>query len=314
MLLLHHLVLAHGQVNFFWEWIGGTCKLCVSIFVFLSGFGLVSKDVKNGTILKTLLVAVYRVSRLYLNFWLVALVSVLLSSFIFGYSVSSVYRSGWFPGFIYELLGAKSVCFYNPTWWFMSVIISLYVLYPALFFLLKKGQLFVLGLLTIGALFVPVRPGLWLAPFIVGMVSARYSLVKKTMMRGHLKVTCYALLVVLLLLRGYCSLRLDVLITFGFIILLLEIRSCIQGCRLGMYLLSILGHHSLNIFLIHTFVYAVYFKLLFMHMNLLGGLIFLATVSVLLSIFIEMLKRCLCWEGLLSFLKRVCLKLNCDLT
>ena len=98
-------------------------KLCVSIFVFLSGYGLAKSyrgDLKY--------YFVHRFTKLYLSYWLIWVMFVPLGILFFNITFIDVYRNHVAIRAIIDFLGlSKSFGFYgyNATWWFYSCIILL---------------------------------------------------------------------------------------------------------------------------------------------------------------------------------------------
>lgn len=89
------------------------CKLCVAIFLLLSGYGLA----KSGCGWRQTLTK--RIPKLFGNYWLVVAVFVPISVFGFGISFASVYPNGTWWHFPLQLLGANYPNPYdgfNPTW------------------------------------------------------------------------------------------------------------------------------------------------------------------------------------------------------
>lgn len=144
LLLIHHLfyvqrglyddivIANHGIV----EYIGKASKLCVAIFVYLSGYGLMAGAMSRGKI-NAGQFYLTRLTKLMLNFWLIYLLFVPVNAICFGNGFSEVYNDGIIAG-ITDFMGL-SFMFYgheytmNPTWWFYSLIIVLYLLFPIIF-------------------------------------------------------------------------------------------------------------------------------------------------------------------------------------
>lgn len=186
LMLLHHLFYVrrelyddfilygnHGIVNE----IGIFSKVCVAIFVFLSGYGL---TVSNGNNKKISLKDFYahRFVKLYMNYWLIWLLFVPLSVYCFGRTFDVVYGSHIIPKLVADLFGVINVFGlygYNPTWWFYSAIIVLWLLYP-LFLRLSKYPAFLL-ILGVVCYFSPVRMTIgissYVLPFVVGILYAK---------------------------------------------------------------------------------------------------------------------------------------------
>ena len=140
LMLIHHLFFSESsrlmyddliiQGYGFVNQIGIFCKLCVAIFVFVSGYGLA---VKYGEGLDLKRFYLSRFKKLYFNYWLIWLIFVPIGVFVFHRTFEDVYggqiviKAGLdFLG----LLNLTGYLGYNPTWWFYSCIIVLYLAFP----------------------------------------------------------------------------------------------------------------------------------------------------------------------------------------
>ena len=148
---------------------------------------------------------------------------------------------------------------YNPTWWFYSCIIVLYLLYPLLH---KKLSYKWLLLLTI-SVFVSVCGGLplispisnYLLPFIVGMLVARTS----PSIFDKLKVSDTVIAFILLsLVRNFSGIVavIDTLLCLTLAVFLYQVK--LAGWLKRIFIQ--LGKHSQNIFLFHTFIFLYWFR------------------------------------------------------
>lgn len=187
LLLIHHLfyiqngqyddiiILNHGIVNT----LGILCKACVALFVFLSGYGLglsITASRKSFDIKKFY---IKRFSKLFLNYWFIWLLFVPPGIIFFGRSFVSVYgEHGWIYG-ILDFLGLLNITGrlgYNPTWWFYSCIILLYLIFPIIALTISKWPKTIWLFLVISIIIVkssvdfinPIR--YYLLPFITGIL------------------------------------------------------------------------------------------------------------------------------------------------
>ncbi len=140
-LLVHHLFyIRNGQFDdieifdghYLVNMIGKACKVCVPMFVFLSGYGLTASSKKLGKI-KLSHFYIHRFTKLYFNYWLMWLLFVPVGVFVFGITFETVYGEHVLSKFILDFLGLINIFGgygYNPTWWFYSCIIVLYLFFP----------------------------------------------------------------------------------------------------------------------------------------------------------------------------------------
>lgn len=322
LLLIHHLFYAENLplTSFIvngtplYIYIGYFAKVCVLIFTIISGYGL-QQSTPSGISLDVFYVKRY--SKLYLNFWPVFLIFIPVGVlfFNFGAHMKEFYNGDYsliirdFFG-ISHMWGAYGV---NPTWWYMSSIITLYLFFP--FF---KGWMdkYPTATLIIGffTLFINVTPLIisrgfslfstvtWLLfPFILGMFLAKTNVLYRLRELGHkkpvyriIKILLYLFLLVFLAYWRKKGLILnDVRIDgfFGFIIILI-VYEATYIMKFLIKPLAFLGKHSMNIFLFHTFIYG-YFLKDFIYSLRYPPLVFLflLILCLLISILIEKLKE-----------------------
>ena len=293
LLLAHHLIPFHGGGSSFVGQFGQIGKICVAMFVFLSGLGLMRADASSGfraCVNKTF----FRLVRLYVNFWIVAFLFLLVLTCFFNRGLDHVYPNGWFPSFVFELLGLKSTCAFNPTWWFFSAIIPLYLLYPLLRWCVTKSWWWMPVVVAVGFLFIHIRPGVWLLPFVLGMVAARFNLVECLAKRWMLALMAATVCAgAILRMSTNIGLRLDGVIACGLIVVLFGTATgmngrWLAGCVKG---LTFVGFHSMNVFLLHTFILKNMWPSFFKAQPLAIGFLALLGLSMLFSMLIESLKR-----------------------
>lgn len=148
MLLFHHLFYIDNGLfneltingNNVIHAIAHACKACVPLFVFLSGYGLMASMEKQEKFNIRHFFA-RRFTKLYMNFWLIWLLFVPIGVLLFDRTFNTVYTGNIPLDFCLDLLGILNVTGrygFNPTWWFYSCIISLYILFPLMLMLCKK--------------------------------------------------------------------------------------------------------------------------------------------------------------------------------
>ena len=190
------------------------CKVCVAVFLLLSGYGLymswqsyekkVIASKGKFTIGHQLLFVKNHLLKLMFNYWFIYILFVPLSVF-FGTPFWEIYKGNFLYGLV-DFLGLANLFktpSMNGTWWFMSVIILFYLLFPLMMFIVKRSP----GTLLSIAVFLTFSPVIynillrmnwfsrltwiirfhtvfsryyvWLIPFVIGMVFARYALFEK---------------------------------------------------------------------------------------------------------------------------------------
>lgn len=334
MLLLHHIlnskysftsiippsILAH---------LVSCGKVCVSIFFFLSAYGL-EKSYEKLLIHKwkaDLYFAGKHVVKLLLSFWCVYFTFVPLSVF-FHYSFVEIYsRSGnIFINMLSDMLGMAYIFgtpSVNNTWWYLGVSLIFYVVSPIIFRIinnLSKWSYLVFGLMAVictcgyygykGLL-------VYFIPYFMGAIVAKENLLEKMVLDGknnfRWEILKQALMVTVAVsvvfirewywqndLKNY---RLDWIIAFVLIYIVYFYSSI--DTILSKSLVK-LGHESGNIFFFHSFLYAFWFTDL-LYGRLKYGIIIYAAFLIIcyfVSRMIENLKRKAGFERLVnSFLK-----------
>lgn len=279
------------------EKIGIFCKLCVTIFVFLSGYGLTVSSEKRGGLGNLLVFYRRRFARLMVNYWLIYLIFVPIGVLFFDRTFTSVYGEQWLKPAIADFFGLHNAVMghpwgYNATWWFYSCIILLYLQYP-LFYVLRKAWPILIALVFLLPFHLCLRfPWLWSCydyylAFVCGMSLA----VAKPQSGGGVFGKCFLLISLLLIsvLRFKTSepILSDTAITISLIYVYHEIglSSKIKN------VLAFLGQHSFNIFLFHTFINSIYFySFIRWSSNPIIIVLTLLATCIPISIFIEWIK------------------------
>lgn len=320
LLLCHHLfyiqngkyddIKIFNQYNLIQEF-AIACKVCVAIFVFLSGYGLAKKY--NNIKLDVKGFYVTRFVKLLLNFWFIWLLFVPIGILFFGRSLEQVYQHHiWLKAFIDFIGLAYSFGYYgmNPTWWFMSCIIILYLLFPFLF--KYKKMRFVFLLCSIGIIFCPLfvlNPiKYYLTSFLLGILFAQSQLFDRilSLQNAFAKISMSIFCLIFFLIRNFLPYPL----LFDSLLAILLVITCKLFIKSGIAFrcLIFLGKHSLNIFLFHTFIYYYYFcNIIYHSRNPLMIYITMLVLCLMISVVIEYLKKMLLFKSLSDTLVK-CLK------
>ena len=172
----YHDILLFGKYPLVQEF-GIACKVCVAIFVFLSGYGLATKYSHAPLNIRSFYAT--RFIKLMMGYWFVWLLFVLIGILFFDRTPEAVYHDHIVWRFIADFFGlAYNFGFYgfNPTWWFMSCILLLYLMYPVLFKGCRKYWLLLLVMsvaITWLPLYVfnPIK--YYLFTFLLGIISVQ---------------------------------------------------------------------------------------------------------------------------------------------
>ena len=301
LLLLHHLFYlktglyddiqiyhSHYLVNE----IGWFSKLCVAIFVFLSGYGLTIQANKS-TKINVIIFYKHRFSKLYLNYWFIWIIFVPIGILFFHRTFDLVYVNHIWEKLLIDIVGL-SYAFgfhgYNATWWFYSCIIILYLVFPFLHKLLGKYNFVLITISLIIYLYSFSILGAireYLMTFVLGMIFANGINVKFAYINKWLLIIIFLITCCVRNQLGVYAILWDNIICIVGIILYHRVKllSSIS------HLLEFIGKHSMNIFLFHTFIYSYYFEdFIFFSRNPLIIYITLLLTCILISLFIEFIK------------------------
>ena len=303
-------------------------KICVGMFVFLTGYGMLA-SVKTKS-LDDKAMRKYTVNRyltMMMGFWLIFLLVHILSG-IFTDRFIEVYGTGTYSVIYFLIYGiGLAKLFDTPTfcatWWYMSLATMLILLFPMFKKLLERYQ----GILLILTIFLPKAFNLpyadlwrWLFCYTLGMYMAEHDLLAKI----KEKFTSFGMLKRCLIF-GILTIGIPVIIMLrqseGFGIKFLYLWEGIAPAYVIVYaylfvvwikplaaVLHFLGKHSMNMFLTHTMFRAVYFHdFMYSFYSMWLDYIALIIVSVLVSVAIEIVKKLIRFQKITTFVKdRAC--------
>jgi peptidoglycan/LPS O-acetylase OafA/YrhL len=308
-MLWHHLFYTFSEYG---DWVQNAAflgKVCIAMFLFVSAYGL---TIQYGKIeihkfqaprfSDTLKFQGKRFLKLYINYWVIFLLFVPIGVFFFHRSLQVAYGAqiNQLKYLITDLLGMNGFQSYNITWWFYQVIIILYLIFPILYIAVKKLNIFILLLFFLILVYhdfiIPIVH-LWLFPFALGISSA----LNKEKITSFLNRTDWKILFVcnLILLCSVAYLKLDEWLFGGLgmdgfftVTLIFLIITTLRKVKIVTQVLQFLGKHSMNIFMIHTFIF-YYFYSGFIYSFKYPALIFIVLLasSLCVSILIEYCKK-----------------------
>lgn len=304
-MLWHHLFYEHpeyGKIVFHLALLG---KVCVSMFLMISGYGLTKQynKVVNPVVAiekrgggGKFSFILRRLIKFYSNYWIVFCIFVPLGVFVFDRGLSIPYGESRFifKPLLLDIFGLQHFSSYNITWWFNRLIIIMWITFPLFHKLITSYTESILLLPVVIILF----PSDVLA-FILGIYLATYQHGINEIIDRFGQFRVMAVLSILLLVL--CINR-----NIGFI-------ECLAGTKADPYISLIvvilvpmvikkiikravffpfLGEHSINIYLVHTFIYYYFFSD-FIYSFKYPALIFLVLLilTLCISIALEELKK-----------------------
>lgn len=302
------------------------CKICVCIFAFVSGYGLL-KSVKAIAINRFSVVKwnIKRLLKTMSGFWFIYVLAFIVT-FIINDLPKTVYFNGsGIKGFVYVLIDflGLSNLFSTPmligTWWYMSAAVIYILLVPIIFCISKKigytpiafAIIFIPKALNIG--FTGGRnPYTFLLVMVFGMLFADYNIFEKISC-GLPKNKFLAFLISFAAFGGisifFCiaSQRKDnesawQLIYGVFpVFVICFFRYCVIRIPVIKNILAFLGDHSMTMFLTHTFIRYTYLnEFVYSFRNFIKIYAVLFVLSVALAFVIDMIKRLIKFDKLVE--------------
>lgn len=256
-------------------------KVCVAIFLVLSGYGLWMSYNKKRP--KTLNFYKTKIVNLMTPYWICFIIFGVLGALFFGRTLESLYGGSVFSAIINFLglnmfFGTKSM---NDAWWFISLILLFYVLFPVAFKMLDKMPAVFIVLVCASLLwrsdaFVldKALPFLkyssfvvdWIFAFFIGMAFAKYNLFVKIKQWNKVGVRLLievALLAAVMYVRYlmtmhtyYSYLKMDGFMAILIIQIMFELYEYLGPVN---KVLEFFGKHSFNIYLCHSFFMSYFF-------------------------------------------------------
>lgn len=197
-----------------------------------------------------------------------------------------------FLGVGYIFFGLQSM--YNVTCWYVAELLVIYMMFPLLlkvagFKLVKSSLLFyVLYLLSRK---IPHFIHLYLLCFIIGMLLAKHGVLDKlvnNIYKIKIQIILFFLLFFSVALRLLVGTKADLLLAFTIIGIALVIK--INTKNIAIFF-RLLGVHSANIFMTHTFFYYYFFtEYIYYPRCPFFVLVFLLINCLVYSLFLELLK------------------------
>lgn len=252
-------------------------KICVPVFLLLSGYGLTIQFQKHSADLNsTVRFELRRFLTFYINYWSLFIPAILIGS-CFGRTPAVVYPADTTMG-LFKWIGLDffAVAYWNSyCWagWFNQLILFFYFIFPLLLFLCKKFDFLFVAIATAICVWIKAVPGhplyyphleevyLHGPAFLFGIILALHPrcffLSRHKGTKEIIAATISVFFCVFLLICCYFAALPpnDLVLQFYSLVALALIFSAIHTMgRLPLFqkVFCFLGHHSMNIFLLHT--------------------------------------------------------------
>lgn len=313
--------------------VGFLGKMCVSIFTFISGYGIAKSllgrqlDFSNGDVYGKLIGT--RFIKLLLSFQFIFILSMIPA--VVAGNALDVYGGRNTTGILYmvvDFLGLANIIgtpTYNGTWWYMSYALMLVVILPFVVQLCRQfgSLILVLEFFLVRYLAVDFTFRWHLLATVTGVVLAENHFYERLMesyaSANHLKkaftvVAAVALASLCVLLRWSSTAEIwDILeavfaATLGALVCLV-----ISNIPVVRAPLEMLGKHSMNIFMTHTFIYYYWFREhIYSFQYPLLILLMLVVESLVVSVALEYLKKLIHFEKFSKWMCNVLFEGNCQ--
>ena len=288
------------------------CKICVSVFLFLSGYGLYRswrsyqrRSAVNGklTIGNQIVFIKNHLLKLMFEYWFIFIVFVPIGFILGKFSCTPWYNLIYYLPDFFGLSSLLNSSTFNLTWWFMSIIIVYYLLLPLLIKIIDYCPELLIILTLCSMLFfqfilLSFPPTVkYLLPFVTGVYFAHYNILEKsnTLLNTTVKkaLVLFLSLVIFFTLRSKFSLPDYLDIITGVVPIILISYMFASKIKLLNKTLEELGICSGKIFMFHTFINSYYFH------------DFIYSLKYPLVIFLFMVVLCYLTAKLLEWIKNI---------
>ena len=315
------------------EGIASFCKICVSLFAFVSGYGLCcslqSLDRRSGFTSRTI-ASWYRTRylRSFSGYWFIVIVAWIVCQCLDGLTVAVYFKDGsMFTGLcnmLFDLSGTSSF-FGTPTliatWWYMSAALAFILLAPLIYRLMDRFS----GVLCLALVCMATRvsggfPGSinWLSflpAFIIGMICAHSGFFQKVQLlcsSSKAKHVCLVLVLLLLMLACYKfpshfpkKYFWDFSWGFFVIIYVTLIKCTLPHIPFVRDAFVFLGSWSAEIYLVHSFLRARYASpIVYASGPFILVMVRLLLMSLAVCALIRILKRVVHYDSLIGLVEK----------
>lgn len=302
----------------FVRYIGAIGDVCVSIFLFISGYGLTVGYSKTES--HSIRFILKRLLKFYSNFWFVFLLIVLYGTFVMNQPIKteggSLHRVWQYVKEFFAIRGQES---YNDSWWYFSLIITFYLIYPLLYWGMKKVPCILIMLTLLGGHFavgvIEQNVRLYAPIFLIGMAWAMYRKQIPSLSLNTVVILALATLIAPLLMLAFVFDKCDIwkfgipiyaLLTIGMAIFVVTYQN---KSKFFKRIFCYLGKYATNIYIIHLMLSKYWYSTLFYKFQS-PCLIFLTLLvsSLILSIVIDYIKEYTGYNKMFNFIVKFILK------
>lgn len=243
-------------------------KICVCIFVFVSGIGLYYSNLKNqSNIVSQYKSMLFRALHFLTNFWIIFLIFIPIGVLMGVYELNI--------GNIIAAFFGMNTATYNMEWWFVKCYLVLLFIFPCFNYLLSKQKtykklivlficlsIYILGKIIIKFFgsniffdnyFLYLENFIVLFVFFIGMICAKYNVYGKLINffnnKINIKFVSVITLVISIVIRIVFSMKSDFIVVPIFVF---SITTLLYNTSISKFFI-LMGKHSTNMWLTHTF-------------------------------------------------------------
>ncbi|WP_283672573.1 acyltransferase family protein [Clostridium perfringens] len=281
-------------------YIGEIGKICVSIFVFLSGYGMYIKYKGKEKVYKSLFNKLFR---FYINYWTVFIIFIPIGIIMHKYNFN-------IKEILLNFVGIKST--YNGEWWFVRLYVMLVLLYPLFTFIVNRLNVyiillisFIINVLGFGITKISIilndnyiildLIGILLGAqflFLLGMCIAKYAFFNKVTKKLNFKKSKYIILSFLILFLIFILRNVSVIGPTTELILVPMLCFFIANSVSNNNKISNLGKYSNNMWLTHSFfIYYLFPNIIFKFKYSILILLLVIFISMVCSFIINKIVR-----------------------
>ena len=304
------------------------CKLCVPIFVFLSTYGMTIsvKKIREDMQLTGQEFALYTKKRYFqlMQGWVIVFLLCQIVCWFANGRQLDVYKGNAIKkmfNFLLDGFGVADLFGQNmliATWWYMSLATVIIFIFPLLVFLYKKvGAMvtIVISIIVPRLFTIQYEPlEFWLLTMVLGIIFAdknllvriyQYSFCKNRWLNATIKNVGYLIILVISFFmreRGNIGYFYEFRHNLLAIVVICASYQMFSEKKYIRKFLCFAGKHSMNIFLVHSFVRSTYFEQeLYGLQNPTLIVVTLFLSGLVLSILIEALKRVIRYEKIVNY-------------
>lgn len=301
-------------------------KICVSIFAFITGYGLL-KSIAKTSLDRTSVIKwnITRLLKTMSGFYFVYIIAFVVTQVLSGLPMEKYFSGSKIKGIVYVLAdftGLTSL-FDTPrlleTWWYMSAAIIFILIVPIIYSIAKKiGYLPVVVVIIILPRLLNTgfpggtNPYSFILPMVFGMIFSDYNLFEKLseimpknkiaafiadfLFFGFSVVCCYYLYIRFKTSEAW-ELKFAVIPVFC----ICFFRYCIVRIPVVKTILEYFGKHSMTLFLTHNFIRYVYLnEFTYSFGNFMVIFVVLFALSLLLAVVLDFLKKLVQYDKLVN--------------